>query len=100
MTTKPQQDPLQMMHLLDEWRKSFISNMHADNTGTDTYYLSIQALSYRYECILCRQIRRKSENAEWTRFAKQRLRSAMLELDTIIMRVLAEENVQVYPVFL
>ncbi|KIX03057.1 uncharacterized protein Z518_06607 [Rhinocladiella mackenziei CBS 650.93] len=87
VTNKPQQDPRQMMHPLDAWRKSLAAKMHVGgNTGTDVYYLNIQAMSYRFECILCRLIRRcwqQSRHADWSEWAQQRLRSAILELDTI-----------------
>jgi hypothetical protein len=67
------------------------------------YYLYIQALSYRFECILCRLIRRReqqSRHADWSEWAKQRLRSAILELDTIAMRVLASGTLQDFPISL
>ncbi|KAE9369874.1 hypothetical protein N431DRAFT_345215 [Stipitochalara longipes BDJ] len=101
VTNKPQQDPRQMMHPLDVWRKSLAAKMHVGgNTGTDVYYLNIQAMSYRFECILCRLIRRycqQSQHADWSEWAKQRLRSAILELDTIAMRVLASGTLQDFP---
>lgn len=93
-----------MMHPLDAWRKSLAAKMHVDgNTGTDVYYLNIQAMSYRFECILCRLIRRcwrQSRHADWSEWAKQRLRSAILELDTIAMRVLASGTLQDFPMSL
>ncbi|KAF4614328.1 hypothetical protein G7Y89_g15409 [Cudoniella acicularis] len=102
VTNKPQQDPRQMMHPLDAWRKSLAAKMHVGgNTGTDVYYLNIQAMSYRFECILCRLIRRcwqQSRHADWSEWAKQRLRSAILELDTIAMRVLASGTLQDFPI--
>ncbi|KAH8907820.1 hypothetical protein BR93DRAFT_911878 [Coniochaeta sp. PMI_546] len=102
VTDKPQEDPRQMMHPLDAWRKSLAAKMHVGgNTGTDVYYLNIQAMSYRFECILCRLIRRRwqeSRHADWNEWARQRLRSAILELDTISMRVLASGNLQDFPI--
>ncbi|KUJ21871.1 uncharacterized protein LY89DRAFT_637897 [Mollisia scopiformis] len=98
VTNKPQQDPRQMMHPLDTWRTSLATKMHVvGNTGIDVYYLNIQALSYRFECVLCRLIRRQSRHADWNEWAKQRLRSAILELDTIAMRVLAGGTLQDFP---
>jgi hypothetical protein len=95
------------MQPLDSWRKSLAAKMHVGgNTGTDIYYLNIQALSYRFECILCRLIRRCGQQsrhadwAEWAEWAKQRLRSAILELDTIAMRVLASGTFQDFPISL
>jgi hypothetical protein len=93
-----------MMHPLDAWRKSLASKLHVSgNTGTDVYYLNIQAMSYRFECILCRLIARtwqQSQNEEWSEWARQRLRSAILELDTIAMRVLASGTLQEFPMSL
>lgn len=104
MTNQRQQDPRQLMHQLDTWRKSLAAKMHMDgDTGTNVYYLNIQAMSYRFECILCRLIRRswqQSRHADWSEWAKQRLRSAILELDTIAMRVLASGTLQDFPVSL
>ena len=99
--SKPQHDPRQMLHLLDGWRASLASQMHlSGNIGSDVYYLSVQALSYRYECILCRHIQRtwqRSERADWSEWAKMRLRSALMELDTIAMRVLAKGTLEEFP---
>ncbi|KEF63210.1 uncharacterized protein A1O9_01187 [Exophiala aquamarina CBS 119918] len=101
VATKPQQDPRQMMHPLDAWRKSLAAKMHVGgNTGSDVYYLNIQAVSYRFEVVLCRLIRghlQQSGHANWSEWAKQRLRSAILELDTITMRVLASGKLQDFP---
>ncbi|KIW35708.1 uncharacterized protein PV07_02392 [Cladophialophora immunda] len=101
VTIKPQQDPRQMMQPLDAWRKSLVTRMHVGgNTGTDVYYLNIQAMSYRFECVLCRLIRRcwqQSRHTEWSEWAKQRLRSAVLELDTIAIRVLASGTLHDFP---
>ena len=75
--------------------------MHlSGNIGTDVYYLSVQALSYRYECILCRKIQRswqRSKREDLSEWAKTRLRSALIELDTIAMRVLAKGALEEFP---
>ena len=98
---EPQHDLQQAMHLLDEGRKSLASKMHVEtSTRTDTYYLNIQAMSYRFECVLCREIRRQPQNMDRIGYAKQRVRSAMLELDTIAMRVLALGTLWEFPVIL
>ena len=101
---KPQQDPRQMMHPLDAWRNSLAAKMHVGgNTRNDVYYLNIQAMSYRFECILCRLMQRCWQQplpADWSEWAKQRLRSATLELDTIAMRVLASGTLQDFPMSL
>jgi len=97
------QDPRQMQQV-DAWRQSLPAKMHVgENTGTDVYYLNILAMSYRFECILCRLIRRtwqQSRHTDWSEWAKQRLRSAILELDTITMRVLANGTLQDFPISL
>lgn len=101
MTNKPHQDPRQTLHLLDTWRKSLAAKMHVGgNTGTNIYYLYIQATSYRFECILCRLIHRlwqRTEHSNWGEWAKQRVRSAILELDTIALRVLAHGTLHEFP---
>ena len=93
-----------MLHPLDAWRKSLAAKMHiSGNTGTDVYYLNVQAMSYRFECVFCRLIRRhwrQSLHADWSEWAKQRLLSAILELDTITMRVLASGTIQDFPISL
>ncbi|CAI7598685.1 unnamed protein product [Penicillium manginii] len=102
MTNKPQQDPRHMLHPLDAWRKSLAVKMHVDgNIGADVYYLTMQAVSYRFECVLCRLIRRcwqQTQHADWSEWAKQRLQSAILELDTITKRVLASGTLQDFPI--
>ncbi|KAK4503089.1 hypothetical protein PRZ48_006516 [Zasmidium cellare] len=102
LINKPQQDPRQIMHSIDGWRKSLPSILHLDdNAGHDLYYIHLQALSYRYECILCRLIRRqRNRPEEWKEWAKQRLRAATLELDTMAMRVLASGTLQDFPISL
>ena len=101
-TNKPEQDPRQILNSLDTWRRSLATKMHIrEDTGTDVYYLNIRAMSYRFECILCRLIRRswqQSEHADWSEWAKQRLRSAILELDAISVRVLSSGTLQDFPV--
>jgi hypothetical protein len=93
-----------MLHSLDAWRASLAGKLHViGRTGTDMYYLHIQAISYRFECILCRLIRSRyhqSGNSDWSEWAKQRLRSAILELDMIATRVLASGTLYDFPVAL
>lgn len=90
-----------MLHPLDAWRKSLAANMSVvGSTRTNVYYLNVQVMSYRYECILCRLIRRRwqqSQHADWSEWANQRLRSAILELNTIVMRVLATGTLHDFP---
>lgn len=93
-----------MMGPLDAWRICLASKMHVGaNAETDVYYLNIKAMSYRFECVLCRLMRRcweQSPHADWSEWAKQRLRSAILELDTIVMRILASGTLQNFPISL
>ncbi|KAK1249617.1 hypothetical protein MKX08_009620 [Trichoderma sp. CBMAI-0020] len=64
---KPQQDPRSMMNPLDTWRKSLATKMH------------------------------QSQHADWSEWAKERLRAGILELDMISMRVLANGTLQDFP---
>ncbi|AEO63932.1 uncharacterized protein THITE_2141915 [Thermothielavioides terrestris NRRL 8126] len=104
VTSKHQQDLRPIMHTLDAWRGSLAAEMHVapGNTGTDIYYLHIQAMSYRFECVLCRLMHRRwqqqSQHADLSEWARQRLRTAVLELDTIAMRVLASGNLADFPI--
>ncbi|TWU77393.1 hypothetical protein ED733_006184 [Metarhizium rileyi] len=101
VTSKPKQDPRLLMQPLDAWRRSLATKMHVGgDTRTDVYYLNIQAMSYRFECILCRLIQRclqQSQHADWIEWAKERLRCAILELDLISLRVLASGTLQDFP---
>jgi len=104
LTGNPQKDPQIMFHSLDAWRKSLPGMMHmGESAETDVYFLSIQAMSYRFECILCRLIRRRwegSQNPDWGDWAKKRLRSAIFELDTITKRVLSSGTLLCFPISL
>ncbi|KAI1325756.1 hypothetical protein F5Y16DRAFT_377058 [Xylariaceae sp. FL0255] len=97
-----QQHPRQIMRPFDAWRQSLAQKMHVDgSTRSDVCYLNVQALSYRFECMLCRLIRsssQQSQHANWSEWANQRLASAILELDMIAMRVLANGTLQNFPV--
>lgn len=102
LTGNPQQDPQIMFQSLDAWRKSLPGMMHmGESFEADVYFLSIQAMSYRFECILCRLIRRRwerSQNPDWGDWAKKRLRSAIFELDTITKRVLSRGTLLCFPI--
>lgn len=91
-----------MLDTLDAWRQSLAVKLRVGaNTGTDKYHLHMQAMSYRFESILCRLVRRRSQrslDADLGEWARQRLRSAVLELDTIAMRVLASGNLEEFPI--
>jgi hypothetical protein len=89
------------MQALDAWRSSLASKMHVDgNAGTDVCFLTAKAMSYRYECILFRVLRRtwqRVERDDWCEWAYQRLRLAIVELDMIATRVLASGILKACP---
>lgn len=68
----------------------------------DIYYPETLAISYRFEAIMFRILRRcwRSKNQSGSEWAKQRLRSAIFELDTIAKRVLANGTIQKFPMTL
>lgn len=92
------------MYPMDAWRKSLASRLHVgENTKSDRHYLNLQGTSYRFECILCRWIRRGWQQpppADWSDWVKERLQSAILELDAIFMRILASGTLLEYPMSL
>ncbi|KAK7216836.1 hypothetical protein V2G26_004839 [Clonostachys chloroleuca] len=101
LMNRPEQDPRLVMHSLDIWRKSLAIKMHvSEDTGTDVYYLNIQAMSYRFECVLYRLMRRvwqQSQHTDRSEWVKVRLRSAILELDMVAMRVFSSGTLQNFP---
>ncbi|CAH0023964.1 unnamed protein product [Clonostachys rhizophaga] len=92
------QDPLTFMLPLEEWRMSLAERMGIRNQSYDgeAYYPEVMARSYLFECILCRHFRRRQE-VKWGDWAKQRLRSAIFELDAIVGRVLASGTIKKFP---
>ncbi|CAH0000107.1 unnamed protein product [Clonostachys byssicola] len=92
------QDPLTFMLPVEEWRMSLGERMGIRNQSYDgeAYYPEIMARSYLYECILCRHLRKRQE-VKWGGWAKQRLRSAIYELDAIVGRVLASGTIKKFP---
>ncbi|KAH6890680.1 hypothetical protein B0T10DRAFT_486434, partial [Thelonectria olida] len=98
-----QQDPCQLIRPLDAWRMSLADKMQIGDPfhNGDIYYPEALATSYRFESIMCRLIRRHrrySQDASWSGWAKQRLRSAILEMDTIAKRVLANDTLRKFPI--
>ncbi|EEU36362.1 uncharacterized protein NECHADRAFT_52568 [Fusarium vanettenii 77-13-4] len=95
------QDVRQMMRPLDAWRASLAEKMGITDPfhDGDIYYPETLAISYRFEAIMCRLLRRcwRSRNVSGSEWAKQRLRSAIFELDTIAKRVLANGTIQKFP---
>ncbi|KAI8712833.1 Zn(2)-C6 fungal-type domain-containing protein [Fusarium sp. LHS14.1] len=95
------QDVRQLMRQLDAWRASLAEKMGITDPfhGGDIYYPETLAISYRFEAIMCRLLRRcwRSRSVSGSEWAKQRLRSAIFELDTIAKRVLANGTIQKFP---
>jgi hypothetical protein len=93
-----------MIQPLDAWRASMLSTWQPSDPGSiDVYYTHISALSYRFECALCRHARRrwqKTYHTNESQLANQRLQSALLELDAIMMRVLASGSIEQQPTVL
>jgi hypothetical protein len=89
------------MRPLDEWRASLAARMHVDGSpGLNVYYLHAQALSYRFECMLCRMMRRRYRDSSWVEWTDQRLRSAIVELNAIALRASVGGTLQEFPVSL
>ncbi|TXC08965.1 hypothetical protein FocTR4_00004477 [Fusarium oxysporum f. sp. cubense] len=87
---------------LDAWRTSLPDRMQlmASFADGEIYHLEALTTSYRFECIMCRLLRRgrwqMSDDGlrEW---AQQRFRSAIFELDTIVKRVMINNTIQKLP---
>ncbi|RMJ17995.1 hypothetical protein CDV36_002310 [Fusarium kuroshium] len=96
------QDVRQLMRPLDTWRTSLAEKMGITDPFHDgeIYYPETLAVSYRFEAIMCRLLRRcwRSRNVSGSEWAKQRLRSAIFELDTIAKRVLANGTIRKFPI--
>lgn len=66
----------------------------------EMYYAEALTTSYRFECIMCRLLRRgrwpvgDETVREW---AKERFRAATLELDSILKRVLMGDTIRKMP---
>lgn len=66
----------------------------------DIYLLEALTISYRFECIMFRLLYRgrwKVRDTNVRDGARQRFRSAMLELDTIVKRVLVDNTILEMP---
>ncbi len=70
--------------------------------NSNIHYLDLVGNSYRYEATLCRLIQRqlRSVDAPKSNYAKQRLRSAMLELDGVTGKILANDLMKKIPISL
>ncbi|KAM0420984.1 hypothetical protein ACHAPT_011227 [Fusarium lateritium] len=96
-----QQDVRELMRPLDAWRISLAGKLGMTDPFHDgeIYYPETLAISYRFEAIMCRLLRRRwrSQNVSGSEWAKRRLRSAIFELDTIAKRALANGTIQKFP---
>ncbi|KAF4957113.1 hypothetical protein FGADI_3332 [Fusarium gaditjirri] len=87
---------------LDAWRTSLpdrIQLMAAFADG-EIYHLEALTISYRFECIMCRWLRRgrwQMSDGGLREWAQQRFRSAIFELDTIVKRVMINNTIQKLP---
>ncbi|KAK3369228.1 hypothetical protein B0T24DRAFT_658756 [Lasiosphaeria ovina] len=97
-------DPRQGTKLLDAWRMSLAEKLdfRGESPEADIHYAELRALSYRFEATACRQIRRRclhadAKNDGLAEWARQRLRSAIFELDSITGRMLANGTLHMFP---
>lgn len=99
MKHEREEDSTQLLDEVDRWRETLASKMHLHtNPRMDVYYLNVLSMSHRFECILCRLIRRSRQNSQEVAWARERLHSATLELNAIAMRVLASGTLQHFPI--
>ncbi|KAF5574293.1 cutinase transcription factor 1 beta [Fusarium pseudocircinatum] len=87
---------------LDAWRTSLPDRMHllASFADGEIYHLEALTTSYRFECIMCRLLRRgrwQMSDGSLREWAQQRFRSAIFELDTIVKRVMINNTIQKLP---
>ncbi|KAI8713678.1 Zn(2)-C6 fungal-type domain-containing protein [Fusarium sp. LHS14.1] len=96
------EDVRKLIQPLDSWRTSLPDKMRSASSSTEDeiYHIEVLTTSYRFECILCRLLRRgrwqirDSSLCEW---AQQRFRSAIFELNTIVQRVMINNTIQKLP---
>ncbi|OAQ97261.1 hypothetical protein LLEC1_04756 [Akanthomyces lecanii] len=100
----PAVDLQQLMRPLDAWRMSLATQLQLCNQSPNgnIHYLDLMGTSYRYEATLCRLIQRQLRHVDATKsnYAKQRLRSAMLELDGVTGKILAYGMMKKVPITL
>ncbi|CAG7566052.1 unnamed protein product [Fusarium equiseti] len=102
ITSRSSQDLQSLIQPLDSWRTSLPARIKSDDASLDgeMYYCEALTTSYRFECIMCRLLRRgrwpvRDETVrEW---AKERFRAATLELDSILKRVLMDDTIRKMP---
>ncbi|KAF4451650.1 hypothetical protein F53441_5329 [Fusarium austroafricanum] len=96
-------DVHKLIHQLDLWRVSLSEKMQPATSFTEGEFYHLQALttSYRFECIMCRLLRRgrwQIRDGELREWAQQRFRSAIGELDNIVKRVMINNAMQKLPI--
>ncbi|QPC70646.1 hypothetical protein HYE68_001398 [Fusarium pseudograminearum] len=91
-----------VMQPLDRWRMSLPAKMNPNDSSTndEMYLLEVLTTSYRFECVLCRSVRRgrwgiRSEDVR--KWARERFRDATLELDSILKKVLLSGIIKKIP---
>ncbi|KAF5587637.1 cutinase transcription factor 1 beta [Fusarium subglutinans] len=87
---------------LDAWRTSLAERMQlmASFSDGEIYHLEALTTSHRFECIMCRLLRRgrwQMSDGGLREWAQQRFRSAIFELDTIVKRVMINSMIQKLP---
>jgi hypothetical protein len=90
------------MQPLDSWRRLLPERMQTAHSlqENDIFLLEALTTSYRFECITFRLLRRgrwKVRDTNVREWAQQRFRSALLELDTIVKRVLVDNTIREMP---
>ncbi|KAI6771339.1 hypothetical protein HG531_008964 [Fusarium graminearum] len=102
ISSEPQQDMQRVMQPLDKWRMSLPAKMTPSDSPTndEMYLLEVLTTSYRFECVVCRSLRRgrwgiRSEDVR--KWARDRFRDATLELDSILKKVLLSGIIKKIP---
>ncbi|GKU16401.1 unnamed protein product [Fusarium langsethiae] len=102
VTSEPSHDIRRIIEPLDRWRTSLPTKMNPNDSSSngELYLLEALTTSYRFECVMCRSLRRgrwgiRSEDVrEW---ARERFRAATLELDSILKKVLLSDIIRKMP---
>ncbi|KAF5672303.1 cutinase transcription factor 1 beta [Fusarium heterosporum] len=102
ITNGASQDLPNLIQPLDSWRMLLPGKMQLGNPPPESEIFVLEALttSYRFECIMCRLLGRgrwNVQDANVHQWAQQRFRSAILELDTIVKRVLINNKIRQLP---
>ncbi|OBS24503.1 hypothetical protein FPOA_05044 [Fusarium poae] len=102
ITGELSQDMQRVIQPLDRWRNSLPTKMKLNGSrpNGELYLLEVLTTSYRFECVMCRSLRR----GRWgictediRKWAQDRFRAATLELDSILKKVLLSDIIQTMP---